>query len=55
MLFGCRVDASLGDDEQPGDEHHRPTDQQRFVPPALVGEHCVCEMTHTMDRTGVAD
>ena len=56
MLFACgSVDASLRHDEQPRNDHHRATDQQRFVPAALVGEQCRCDGAHEMDRTAVTD
>ena len=55
LLLSGGVDAAFRYDEQGGDGDHRAADEQRFVPSTLVGEQRVCEETHAMDRTAVAD
>lgn len=56
LPFACgSVNPTFGDDQQAGDDDHRPTDQQRFVPTALMGEQCRFDRPHPMDCTGDTD
>lgn len=48
-LVGRRLDALLGEDQQPGDQSDRAGDQQDLVPAALVGE----QRTHEVRSYGL--
>lgn len=45
------VDTTFGDDQQRGDDHHRATDEQQFVPSALMGENGGEQGGHIPDGT----